>query len=342
MFKKVLIHTRRTMKLVILITVALLAIIAVVASFYKISYSVSLNGQELGYTDNKSKLQSQINEYMENGENQNTAFVQLDNLPKYKICLLKRNVNSNDEEIFNTIKSGGTTYYRYYAVLENQEEKVYVPEFTEAEEIVNKLKEKNSTNIDNITISEKYDTELKVMDNIDDAVASLYLEPKNVVVASTKKSTTKKSTGTAVKSTGTVNTAMTISGTKVALGISLSKPVSGIISSRFGARSSIRSSAHTGLDIATSTGTPVAAAASGTVTFAGWKGSYGNLMVITHSNGVQTYYGHCSKLYFSAGATVSQGQTIAAVGSTGNSTGPHLHFEIRVNGVAYNPQNYLY
>lgn len=342
MFKKVLIHTRRTMKLVILITVALLAIIAVVASFYKISYSVSLNGQELGYTDNKSKLQSQINEYMENGENQNTAFVQLDNLPKYKICLLKRNVNSNDEEIFNTIKSGGTTYYRYYAVLENQEEKVYVPEFTEAEEIVNKLKEKNSTNIDNITISEKYDTELKVMDNIDDAVASLYLEPKNVVVASTKKSTTKKSTGTAVKSTGTVNTAMTISGTKVALGISLSKPVSGIISSRFGARSSIRSSAHTGLDIATSTGTPVAAAASGTVTFAGWKGSYGNLMVITHSNGVQTYYGHCSKLYFSAGATVSQWQTIAAVGSTGNSTGPHLHFEIRVNGVAYNPQNYLY
>ena len=300
------------MKLVILITVALLAIIAVVASFYKISYSVSLNGQELGYTDNKSKLQSQINEYMENGENQNTAFVQLDNLPKYKICLLKRNVNSNDEEIFNTIKSGGTTYYRYYAVLENQEEKVYVPEFTEAEEIVNKLKEKNSTNIDNITISEKYDTELKVMDNIDDAVASLYSEPKNVVVASTKKSTTKKSTGTAVKSTGTVNTAM------------------------------IRSSAHTGLDIATSTGTPVAAAASGTVTFAGWKGSYGNLMVITHSNGVQTYYGHCSKLYFSAGATVSQGQTIAAVGSTGNSTGPHLHFEIRVNGVAYNPQNYLY
>ena len=337
MFKKLLIHTRRSMKLIILISVAILFILAIVASFYKISYSVSLDGQVLGYTDNKSKLQTQINEYIENGESQNTAFVQVDSLPQYKMCLLKRDVSSNDENIFDTIKSTGTTYYRYYAILENQEEKVYVPDFSEAEEIVNKLKEKNSTNIDNITISEKYDTELKVMDNIDDAVASLYIEHKNVVVASSKKTTISKKT-----STGKVNTAMTISGTKVALGITLAKPVSGIISSRFGARSSIRSSAHTGLDIATSTGTPVSAAASGTVTFAGWKGSYGYLMVITHSNGVQTYYGHCSKLYCSAGDTVSQGQTIAAVGSTGNSTGPHLHFEIRVNGVAYNPQNYLY
>ena len=336
MFKKILVHTRRTMKLIILISIALLAVLGVVAAFYKISYSVSLDGKMLGYTDNKSKLQAQINEYIEKGENENTAFVQVDNLPQYKICLLKKDVSSSDEEIFDTIKSTGTTYYRYYAVLENQEEKAYVPDFTEAESIVNQLKEKNSTNIDNITISEKYDTELKVMDNIDDAVASLYVAPKTVVVASNNKKTTTKT------STGTVNTATNISGTKVALGVSLTKPVSGVISSRFGARSTIRSSAHTGLDIATSTGTPVVAAASGTVTFSGWKGSYGYLMVITHSNGVQTYYGHCSKLYYSAGATVSQGQTIAAVGSTGNSTGPHLHFEIRVNGVAYNPQNYLY
>ena len=337
MFKKVLIHTRKSMKLIIIITVSLLFILAIVASFYKISYSVSLDGQMLGYTDNKSKLQAQINEYIEKGESQNTAFVQIDSLPQYKICLLKRDVSSNDESIFNTIKSGGTTYYRYYAILDNQEEKVYTPYFTEAEEIVKQLKEKNSANIDNITISEKYDTELKVMDNVDDAVATLYSEPEKVETPKVTVASTKNK-----KSTGTVNTATNISGTKVALGISLSKPVSGIISSRFGVRSSIRSSAHTGLDIATSTGTPVKAAASGTVTFAGWKGSYGNLMVITHSNGVQTYYGHCSKLYLSAGATVSQGQTIAAVGSTGNSTGPHLHFEIRVNGIAYNPQNYLY
>ena len=331
MFKKLLIHTRRSIKIIILISLAVLLILACIASFYKISYSVTINGEMVGYTDNKSKLQSEINDYIENGESENTAFVQLDSLPEYQVCLLKRDVQASDEDIFNTIKSEGTTYYRYYSINEDDEEKLYVANFTEAEDIINQLKEKNSKNMDNITISEKYETQMQDFTTVEDAVSNLYVQKPQVTVASTKS-----------KSSGSVNTATTISGGKVGLGISLVRPVSGIISSRFGARSSIRSSAHTGLDIATATGTPVLAAASGTVTFSGRKGSYGNLLVITHSNGVQTYYGHCSKLYVSVGTTVNQGQTVAAVGSTGNSTGPHLHFEIRVNGVAYNPQNYLY
>ena len=331
MFKKLLIHTRRSIKLIILISLAVLLILACIASFYKISYSVTINGEMVGYTDNKSKLQTEINDYIEKGESENTAFVQVESLPEYKVCLLKRDVQASDEDIFNTIKSAGTTYYRYYSINENIEEKLYVANFTEAEDIINQLKEKNSKNMDNITISEKYETQMQDFTTVEDAVSNLYVQKPQVTVAKTK-----------TTSVGSVNTATTIAGGKVSLGISLARPVSGIISSRFGARSSIRSSAHTGLDIATSTGTPVLAAASGTVTFSGRKGSYGNLLVITHSNGVQTYYGHCSKLYVSAGTTVTQGQTVAAVGSTGNSTGPHLHFEIRVNGVAYNPQNYLY
>lgn len=331
MFKKLLIHTRRSIKLIILISLAVLLILACIASFYKISYSVTINGEMVGYTDNKSKLQTEINDYIEKGESENTAFVQVDSLPEYKVCLLKRDVQASDEDIFNIIKSAGTTYYRYYSINENDEEKLYVANFTEAEDIINQLKEKNSKNMDNITISEKYETQMQDFTTVEDAVSNLYVQKPQVTVAKNK-----------ATSVGSVNTATTIAGGKVSLGISLARPVSGIISSRFGARSSIRSSAHTGLDIATSTGTPVLAAASGTVTFSGRKGSYGNLLVITHSNGVQTYYGHCSKLYVSAGTTVTQGQTVAAVGSTGNSTGPHLHFEIRVNGVAYNPQNYLY
>lgn len=329
MLKKVLIHARRSIKLIILISIALLFILGAVASFYKVSYSVNINGEMVGYTDNKSKLQSQINDYIENGENENAAFVQVENLPEYNICLLKRDIDSNDDEIFSMIKSDGVTYYRYYAILDNQQEKIYVSNFSDAEAIVSKLKEKKSSNISKITIAEKYETELKEMSTIDNAVSKLYVAPKKVVVA-------KKD------SPGSVNTSTNVSNNKVNLGISLIKPVSGVISSRFGVRSNIRVSSHTGLDIATSTGTPIVAAASGTVTFSGWKGSYGYLIVITHSNGVQTYYGHCSKLYATTGQKVTQGQTIAAVGSTGNSTGPHLHLEIRVNGVAYNPQNYLY
>ena len=332
MFKKVVVHVRSSLKLISIIVIALLLVVCFLAIFYKISYSVSINGTVIGHTDNKSKLQKQINNYIDNGEEANTAYVQIDSLPEYKMCLLKRNIKANDDEIFETIKGEGTTYYRYYTILDNQEEKAYVSTFAEAENVVNTLKEKNSSNVAALTIAEKYDSELQELSTLDDAVSKLYVEQQNVAVASNKKKT----------STGTVNTNMTISGGTPVLNVALIKPVSGIKTSRFGERSRIRSSAHTGLDIATSKGTPVVAAASGTVTFAGWKGSYGWLIVITHSNGVQTYYGHCSALYVTAGTKVVQGQRIAAVGSTGNSTGPHLHFEIRVNGVAYNPEKYLY
>lgn len=336
MFKKVLIHTRRGIKVSVLFIFAVFLIIGAVAFLYKPTYSVFINGEQVGYTENKSELQHKINEYVEKGDgsNSNIAFVQIPSLPEYKLCLLKKDIVTNDEEIFDKIKEEGTIYYRYYAIAENEEEKFYVDNFENAEKVVNGLKEKNSNNIEKISIVEKYETEMKDLVQSEEAISKLYVEkPKLVTVA---KKTTKQ-----YVSTGSVNTSLTTSSAKANLGISLIRPVSGIVTSRFGAASAIRRSSHTGLDLATSTGTPIKAAASGTVTFSGYKGSYGNLMVITHENGVQTYYGHCSQLYLSAGATVSQGQTIAAVGSTGNSTGPHLHFEVRVNGTAYNPENYV-
>lgn len=119
-------------------------------------------------------------------------------------------------------------------------------------------------------------------------------------------------------------------------------PVKGTITSDYGYRSIFGSySYHGGLDIAVSYGTAVKAADGGTVKFAGWQGSYGYLVILDHGNGKTTYYAHNSSLCVSAGQKVYQGQTIAKVGSTGRSTGPHCHFEVRINGSRVNPRNYL-
>ncbi len=328
MFKKVIIHLKLWTKLTVIIMIALAIIGFLIFFVYKPTYSVTLNGEFIGYTEDKGKLQNKINDYIKSGDNNIIAFVEIETLPEYKICLLKKGITTNSDEIFSKVISSGVPYYKYYAILENNEEKYYVQTYEEAEKILNELKEKDSNNKDSITYALKYNTELKTFTDTSTAVASLYVEKPKVVQ---KKVTNSK-----------INTSANVDYSNTALGIALIKPINGTISSRFGARSSIRSSVHTGLDIAASRGTPIKAAAGGTVIYSGRKGSYGNMIVIDHGNGVETYYAHCNSLVASAGENVSQGQVIAYVGSTGNSTGPHLHLEIRVNGVAKNPQNYLY
>ena len=115
-------------------------------------------------------------------------------------------------------------------------------------------------------------------------------------------------------------------------------PVSGPVTSGFGVR---WGRMHEGIDIGAASGTPIHAAAGGTVIWAGWLGGYGNLVVIDHHNSLATAYGHQSALATAVGASVSQGQVIGYVGSTGHSTGPHLHFEVRVNGTPVDPLGYL-
>jgi murein DD-endopeptidase MepM/ murein hydrolase activator NlpD len=115
-------------------------------------------------------------------------------------------------------------------------------------------------------------------------------------------------------------------------------PCDGVVVSGYGMR---WGRLHEGIDIGCGYGAPNRAAAAGTVIYAGWLGGYGNLVVIDHGNGLSTAYAHATSILVSVGQAVAQGETVSLVGSTGNSSGPHLHFEVRVNGVAVDPLLYL-
>jgi murein DD-endopeptidase MepM/ murein hydrolase activator NlpD len=120
--------------------------------------------------------------------------------------------------------------------------------------------------------------------------------------------------------------------------------VDGWYSSNFGLRIdpfSGQSSFHEGIDFLAETGTPVVAAASGKVVFAGWHPQYGKVVDVDHGNGLVSRYAHASRLVVAEGDLVVRGQHIANVGSSGRSTGPHLHFEVRLNGVPQNPARFL-
>ena len=115
-------------------------------------------------------------------------------------------------------------------------------------------------------------------------------------------------------------------------------PCDGVVVSGFGMR---WGRMHEGIDISCAYGAATRAAAAGTVIYSGWLGGYGNLVVVDHGDGLSTAYAHASTLLVGLGQQVAQGETVSLVGSTGNSSGPHLHFEVRVNGQAVDPLLYL-
>ena len=329
--KNIIIKMRTSIRFLILAIIGLLLIGCAFIYIYRPIYSVTLNGEFLGYSENKAALQAKINDYIENGQGDNVAFVQIDELPKYEMCLLKNNIVANDDEIFEKVISKGTTYYEYYTVTLDGEEKAAFATYDDAQKVISDLKDKESDNIDKLGVVKKYELALADFSDTAKVVDDLYeAKEKPVINTSTTSSYSYSAYTKTVNNTGNV----------VQLGMALVEPTNGVITSRFGYR---RTSFHTGLDIANSTGTPIKAAASGVVEFAGTTTSgYGKYIVVGHGNGIETYYAHCSQLYVTAGQKVSAGEVIASMGSTGNSTGSHLHFEVRVHGSCQNPQNYVF
>ncbi len=313
--KRIKHYTKETFKWINLVAIALFIIFSILFLKYNLVCEVSISGENIGYIKNKRLFESQVEELLNQEGTGNIAFVDLAGVPEYKLTLISNNKEINDDEVFAKIKDTTTITYEYYAVNVNGEQKSVVGSLEEAETLVAEIKEKYEDTVDfTIGITELYSENSEEYEPVEVKVA------KNSISKELQK-----------MEDSSVN------------GIYLAqKPITGIITSRFGSRESIRDFPHNGLDIAAPYGTKIKAAAEGTVTFSGDKGSYGNLVIINCGHGVEIYYGHCSKLLANVGDKIKPGDVIGLVGSTGNSTGNHLHFEIKVNGVSVNPQNYIY
>lgn len=284
---------------------------------YKPLYKVTYNGEVIGYIDNKEAFDEIIEKEIKNKSGKNIAFVTLENMPEYELEFVENNQETNEQEIFDIINDAATTTYVAYAITLNGENIEYIDSMEEAENLIAEI---------NTEFEDEIDFEIGIVE-----VYTENFEELEISTVEIAKETIDEELQEQIKIEES-----TINGVVLA-----SVPVTGRISSRYGDTAD-RTGGHGGLDIAAPTGTPIYACGDGTVIQAGSYGGYGNLVIIDHGNGVQTYYGHCSKILVSKGEEVSSGDNIALVGSTGDSTGPHLHLEIRIDGSRINPQLYFY
>lgn len=291
---------------------------------YKPAYAVTFKNEVIGYVENKDEFQELIDNDILKPEGDNVAFVALENVD-YSLKFVSREL-IDSESILSELKSNSKNIYEVFEVSsgedENQENVFFNTE-NEANDYIDSLEEEY----------EKIDPDLKI--------TTLYVEDEvteESIQEAKAKITEKLDEQLKEKEEEEKIESQTVNGVYLAC-----LPVTGgTITSRFGVNESVRNHTHKGLDIGASYGTSIVAAANGTVKSASYSGGYGNLVIIDHGNGVETYYAHCSQITVSAGQTVEAGDLIARVGSTGSSTGNHCHFEVRVNGSQVNPQNYLY
>lgn len=314
--RKLEFYTKETLRFFNIVLLALGLVIAMILIKYKPMYEVKVSGEEVGYIDSKKAINKMIEEDIENYNGKNIDKIELTQEPEYELKLVEKTTEENKSEILIALQDEVEITYKYYEIKKENSILEKVDTLEIAEQLINQLQELEGKDL-SLTIEEKTTKNEEEINtsNIELAKANI-IEKLGIDVA---------------------EAITNINGVKVS-----SMPLTGTISSRYGAISDIRKSSHTGLDISAPKGTPIKVIANGTVVFAEDKGSYGNLVKVDHGNGVETWYAHTSKMYVKVGQKVKSGDVIAAVGSTGNSTGPHLHLEVRINGVHVNPQRYLY
>ena len=318
-------------KVVLTALISSIAIVAIVLASYKPVYSVQIDGEFKGYVNSKSQLQHDIEEYLQQGDSEKVGYILLNSRPEYDFELVKKDVETKDEEILLGIKESCDVYYRVYAVNVNDNDVCLVESLADAQAIVDKVnaKQKKYTKKASVKISEQYKKEYEAVSDIELAVNDIIAPIKKENDALVKKVQT-YATQTTVPQY--VLDALKNSDAELHFSLPLS---SYVITSRYGWR---RSGYHTGCDYAAPMGTPIHAVEDGVVTCAQWSGNYGYLVKVQHAGGFETYYAHCSRFACNVGDVVKKGDVISYVGSTGNSTGPHCHLEIRYNGATIDPQ----
>lgn len=299
------------------ITLLATGIIFVIALIkYKPMYGVKISGKEVGYIEDKTVINKMIEDNIENYNGKNIDKVELTKKPEYEFKLVEKTKESQESEVIIALQKELEITYQYYEIATNNGVIENVNSQEEAEELINEVKLLSDEEI-------TFQVTKKETKNVEEINTNSIEIAKNNLIEKLDIDTSEEISN--------------VNGIKISV-----LPVSGKISSRYGESSKIRSSDHTGLDISAPTGTKIKAVSKGEVIFAKKSGSYGNLVKIDHGNGVQTWYAHTSKILVKKGQNVKAGEVIALVGSTGNSTGSHLHLEIRINGKHVNPQQYLY
>ncbi len=309
-----------TTKIITIIVAMLIISLFCVMLTYKPAYKVTLNNEKVGYISDKEGFELSLNTFL-NESNEKIAYVHIDEMPNYEFFFVRKNTQVNDNEIYELVKTNAIIYNRVYTINSGEDEIAMVETKEQAEKLLEEIKSNINNSAVAFTINESHIVD-PVFSNEEDTVA---LAKEKYSIKRVAKSSVASNTSAKEYSYVTTN-------------VSFRSPARGTITSRYGYRSS---GYHTGVDIANPVGTPIYAAADGVVLHADVRGSYGRTVIIQHANNMITYYAHCNELLVKQGDNITVGQKIATIGMTGNTTGPHVHFEVRINNETVNPQNYV-
>ena len=313
-----------------MVTLALIfgAVVMTILNTYKPAVKTYINGRFIGYFSNEQQFDEVYNDLVAEKQSiDSNVKVYLDSEPAFETSYIRDSLLA-EQNIYTNLRAEIRTEYTIYHVAVDGENKMTFTTEDEANKYVESLKaevEKLNTEVKIEKVSELGET--TSIERADAILKDIVDRNKPVeipVVEQPKVST---------PVTTTYNGQISVVATGGGVWPTVNRRVNCAYGEYYG---------HSGIDLGGSTGTDIYAYKAGTVIFAGWDATgYGNCIKINHGDGTVTLYAHCSQLYVTAGQTVGEGQTIAAIGQTGWATGPHLHFEIRINGVAVNPYPYI-